>query len=342
MIFSDNILQQLVDEIGFRGTSLSAANQKSNSGLFYQDASPMIDLELIRDVQNDEQITDDGFGTLLQTMKEQAVTQSLSKVFNGKESFLSHVDIYPNEKSFFNTLPKYNKFVGLRLQQVHSDFMYMIPWVELTFDADTSLTLYLYNSNKPNTPIQTKEINVTGGESTIVELGWLIRDDLNYKGGTFYLGYFDNLVAANAYKKDYNAASLRVYSPYYSVEPVRMPYEGSRIDVRYATETSESFGLNIGINVYSDYTNLIYHNKSLFHQLFMFQMHEIVMQKIRYSRRSNIEQRFGNDISKYVDLDLYGNKEAGIVGIEDKLAAEVDNIQKALFPRTRINRKTLR
>lgn len=339
----DRILDKMSNEIGFRGESLSADNKKSNSGMFFQDASPLVEVSTINDVQNDAALTTIGLDALLTRMREQCVQQVLNKVLQGKTDFVLSNNLYPSEKTFKNTVSKRGKFVGFKLQPIHSRYIYSIPWVELCFDGVATFDIHLFNSNKPKAPLLTKSVTTVAGEATIVELDYIVGDGNDYKGGVFYLGYFDaDLGEVSAYQKDYDAASLRVLSPYYMVEPIELNHEGLVIDVGTVYETSETCGLNIGVNVLNDFTDLVLNNKRMFWQALQHQMHEIVLLMIKYSRRSNLEQRLTSDIVSYVDFELFGNSDAKITGVQNKLNNEIENIRKALFRESRITRDTLK
>jgi hypothetical protein len=343
MISPDKILAKMSNEIGFRGEDLSLDNQESKSGLMFQDVSPLIDLSYIRETHNETLISSDDFDDLLTSMRQQAVMQVVNKVFQGNQDFVLSTNLYPFEKSFTNLVPRYDKFVGFRIDSTLNGYACRISWVELSFDTDTEITLYLYNSNKPKTPLKQQTIEVIAGESVAFDLDWFIGDTATVKGGQYYFGYFDNSIGeANAYKKDHNVSNLAMRSNYYSVSPIALDHEGAEINVRGAVFHSETSGLNLGITVYNDYTELILNNKQLFWQAIQYQMHEIVLSQIKYSNRSNILQRIAADAVKYVDFELYGNPDSKIDGVQTKLNREIENIRKSLFYVPRIRKVTLR
>lgn len=345
MVRADKITLLMSNEIGFRGESLSLDNKKSNSGLYFQDISPLIDVEIIKNIQNDKTLSDEDIDDLLVTMRQQAVLQAVNKVFEGKHDFVLSVNLYPQEKSFKNTVPKYNKFVGFKITPVLKDHTIKIPWVELSFDGTCTFNLYLFNSNMPNTPIEYKEVTTVAGQSTIVALDWIIADDSAYKGGLFYLGYYDSVLGSvSAYKKDKASSNVGVYSPYFDIETMRMngDISDTTIDVDTVDLISETFGLNIGVSIFNDYTDLVVNNKSMFWQAIQHQMHEIVLLKIKYSNRSNSTQRLAGASVEDVDFQLLGNPDLKIDGVQTKLANEINSIKGALFYKPRISKVTLR
>jgi hypothetical protein len=349
MIRSDKIQTSLFGGVGFKNSDLAGYdivdddNQDSLSGLYFQDGSELVSVKYIKDSQENESITDEQFNVLLTNMQNSVILDVCNKVIDGQSDFITSLNLYPFEKAFDNVQEHKGKFVGFEIQPLSGSIICKIPYVELSFNEEATFDLYLYNSNLSKSPILTKSVTTTAGESKAVSLDWVVADDLTYKGGKFYLGYFDaDLGTAKAYKKDFNSANVAVRTPYFYVSPVNLSHDGTTINVRTRTYDSDIHGLNIGLDVYNDYTELIVRNKSLFWNSIQLQMHEKVLMMIKYSTRSNLVERIGRDNVKFVDLELYGNKEHGIVGIQHKLANSVSTLRKSLFHIPRVSKGTLR
>ena len=345
MIRTDKIQTGLFGGVGFRQPTLTGynivdeTNQGSTSGLYFGDSSELVTIKNIKDCQEDSDISDVNFNTLLTNMQKSVILDVCNKVIAGQSDFIYTSNLYPYEKSFKNTINPSSKFVGFEITPRQDCYVSSIPFVELCFDSIKTFNLYLYNSNKPKTPVQTKPVTTVAGESTIVILDWILADDTSYKGGTFYLGYFeDDLDGAKAYKRDHEESIFQVSTHYYSVEPCTLDYSGTTIDVTTRVYKSDTFGLNIGMNVYTDYTELILSNRNLFYQAIQLQMHEKILSLIKHSTRSNFTERTLKDI----DLELFGNSKFSIDGTIDKLNRAISQIQKALFYVPKITRATLK
>jgi hypothetical protein len=303
-----------------------------------------VSIKNIKDCQENPAITSVQFNTLLGNMQRSVILDVCNKVVNGQADFVSSNNLYPFEKSFANLVGKTGKFVGFEITQKKSgNVICKIPWVETSFDGVVTFNLYLYNSNLPTTPIQTKSITTVAGASKITILDWIVADDVTYKGGVFYLGYFDDdltvdEVEVSAYKKDHDLSILRVITPYYSVEPISLSATGATINVVGEAYESDTFGLNIGIDLYNDYTELILRNRNLFWNAIQLQMHEKVLMLIKYSTRSNITERISNEM---IDFELFGNSTLKISGVIDKLNNSISTLIKAFFPKPRISKATL-
>jgi hypothetical protein len=348
MIRIDKIQTALLGNVGFRDSDVtgysyvSDENQVSSSGLYFQDSSELVTIKNIHDCQQNSEITSDQFNTLLTNMQKAVILDVCNKVLSGRSDFIISTNLYPFEKLFDNTIDKKSKFVGFEIDQKAGSIICKIPWIELSFDSEVTFNIYLYNSNLPKSPIQTKSVTTTAGESKIITLDWMVTNDETYKGGAFYLGYFeDDIGSAKAYSKNYDLGDLKISTPYFDVEPMYLDYSGTKIDINSIVYESDPYGINIGVDVYTDYTELIICNKNIFWQAIQLQMHEKVLNLIRYSTRINSTKNISVDNIKKVDLELFGNKEAGIAGVLTKLEREIANIRKSLFWQSRISKRTI-
>ena len=345
MIRSDKITTAFFGSVGFRESTLpgipalSSENKESKSGLFFQDGNFLVELNNIYDCQNDIDITDDNFNALLNNMQNAVILESIRKVSERQSDFIQSSNLYPYEKSFESLLETDGRAVGFQITPCQKNgYILEIPWIELSFDTAKTFNVYLFNSNLPKSPIQTKSVTTVAGESVIADLYWHITDDSSYKGGKFYLVYFeDDLDGAKAYEKNYELSSYQVSTRFYDVCPVTMTHISKDIDVTSVHEQSETYGLNIGVNVYNDYTELFIRNKSLFYDLIMHQMTEKVLNLMITSTRTNITERINQ-----AKLALYGSTEHGIESSGAKIKRAVEDLKKMLFYQPIISKGTLR
>lgn len=351
MIRPDKIISGMSGSVGFRQpfnseyAIVNSENQLSASELFYQDASDFVSVENIIDCQSYSNISETDFNILLTRLQNDAVLKVCQKITSNESDLIQDINLYPYEKTFNNTIEPLSRFVGFKIEPnyINSKIINKIKWVELCLDSVVTFKLYLYNSNKPNTPIAEKEITTVANEAKIIQIdNWFIADDADYKSGYFYIGYFeDDLGSAKAIKKDYELSDYKVGTKYFYISPVTLTHTGSNIDVSSYTEESDTFGLNIGISVYNDYTELLISNKSLLYQAIQYQMGERILNLIRTSIRSNITERLNQEHINDISFDLYGNREAGIEGVTGKLKREINNIKNALFWKPAIRRNTM-
>lgn len=350
MIRPDRIKSEIFGGVGWRQTTLSgypviaSPNTNASSGLYFQDGTSFVTIQNIYDCQQDSKISDPNFNTYLTQLQESCILEVCQKINNKESDFIQSTNLYPYEKSFSNTIEHSEKFVGFQIDRKKQiNILGKINWIELTFDSVATFNIYLYNSNLPKTAIKTVSVTTVANESVIVSLNdWEIADNETFKGGTFYWGYFENdLNGAKAIKKDYELADLQVSTKCHYVTPISMDHSGLIIDITTVEEKSETYGLNFCIDTYNDYTELFIRNKNILFQAIQYQMAERVLNLVRTSIRSNVIERLNKDNINFIDFELYGNKEAGIVGITGKLNRVIDDIRKMFFYKSLISRRTL-
>lgn len=352
MIRPDKIKSNLFGGVGFRQSTLTgydivdAPNQVTSSGLFYQDASFLITVKNIKLTQENPSITDPKFNLILKQMQESVILDVCNKVIAGESDYLQSVNLYPFEKTFKNTLSVADKFSGFRIvPDYRNGLIAKLSFVELCFDSDVTFDLYLFNSNNPNTEIQTVEVNAKANEATIVDLGWFISDDTTHKGGVFYLGYFeDDLGGALPIKRDFEMADLGRSTKCFYVEPVKLEHTENVIDVSTYTEKSDTGGLNLGFEIYNDYTEFISKNKNLLWQAIQTQMAIKVLNLIISTTQSNATQRILKQLVNSAIIELHGasDKRTVIEGLTVKNERIIQDLKKQLFYKPLIQRRTIR
>lgn len=350
MIRPDRIKSEMFGGVGWRQTTLTgyptlnATNLESRSGLIFQDATSFITIQNIYDCQQDSSLIASDFNTYLENLQKAVILETCQKIESGESDFIQSVNLYPYEKIFKNTFEPSGKFVGFKVENTKNiNVLSKINWIELAFDSIATFYVYLYNSNKPSNYIKRVEVTTAANESVVVNLeDWELADSETFKGGTFYWGYFENdLGGAKALKKDYELSDYQVSTRCNYVAPVTLEHSGATIDVETIIEKSDTYGLNFCIDSYNDYTELFTRNKSMFYQTIYYQMAEKIYHLINVSVRSNEIERLNKDDVDRMAFELYGNAEAGIVGVMGKLTKIIESLKKTLFYKPLISRGTL-
>jgi len=353
MIRPDRIKSEIFGGVGWRQPINDGApvidedNLSATGNLYYQDGNSFVTIQNINDCQQYDTITDEQLNDYLTQLQESAILEVCQKISENETDFIQSVNLFPYEKSFKNTIEPSGKFVGFQIIPIKMvDMLSQINWIELAFDSVKTFNIHLYNSNLPGVPIKTQPVTTVANSSVIVSLtDWFIADGETFKGGTFYLGYFeDDLDGAKAIKRDYELSEVQVTTRCNYITPAILTHSGAIIDITTVSEKSQTYGLNFGMDIYNDYSELFIRNKSQLYQVIQYQMAEKVFGIIRSSVRSNITQRINKDngvLDAYA-FELYGNREAGIIGITGKLKRAVENLKKTFFYKPLIQRKTLR
>jgi hypothetical protein len=350
MIRADKLQAELFGGVGFRQPFepayqiVDSDNNQSDSGLYFQDANDFVTIQNIKDCQNYKDIEDDDFNDYLEILQKDAILKVCQKVTANESNLIQDVNLYPYEKSFTNTLDPASRFVVFQIEPTkRTDIINKIKWIEICLDSVRTFNIYLYNSNKPGSPIKTQPVTTVANQATIVNItDWFIADDTTHKGGNFYWGYFeDDLAGAKAIKKDYELSDYRIDTQYYCIKPVTMNYSGTTIDVESVTEQTDTFGLNFGMSTYNDYTELLISNQSSLWQCIQYQMAERVLRLIVTSIRSNITERLNKEHVGNINFYLYGDREQGIEGIEGMLKRSIKDLKRTLFYKPLISKATL-
>jgi hypothetical protein len=351
MIRSDKIKAQLFGGVGFRQPTLSgydivdAANQASQSDKYFQDSSRLVTIKNIKETQENKDITNEQFNDLLKQMQESVIEDVCDKITQKESDFIQSQNLYPFEKTFNNTLEVSNKFNGFRIEPTkRQEVITRLSFIELAFDSAVTFNIYLYNSNKPNGAIQTQVVTTIANESVIVALDWYLADNEAHKGGSYYVGYFeDDLAGAKPIKRDYELSTLDISSRCNYILPVKLDHTGNTIDVSTYDSQSDTGGLNIGIETYSDYTDLLIRNKNILWKAIQTEMGIKVLDMIKYSTRVNSDQRNLQISIQDINLELHGFKDEHTVieGLLKKNNRNISDIKQTLFPKSRIYTGTL-
>lgn len=334
--------------VGWRQSTLTgydivdAENLASASGYYFQDGSKLVTIKNIHEVQENDDISNDDFNTYLRTLQSACITDVLNKTFSGKPSFLENVSLFPYEQDYSNVMTLGSKFRGFKIDVGNNNrVLNQITSISLSFDAEDTFNIYLYHSSK-KTPIQTKSVTVTAGEDTKVVLNWeLPKRTKTRNGGVYYLGYNESEVTASPYLRDYDAANFQVPSNLACIDLLTLDINAGVIDVNSDTAQSDPGGISFEMSSYTDYTDLIVENLTLFDRAVMMQMAASVLEQIVFSTRSNITERItkGTQSAAYTQLNGLENAK----GLYTRIGWELSSLKKQLFPEMKqaITRVTL-
>ena len=352
MVRADKIKGSFFGEVGFRNSTItgydivSTENQESRSGLFFQDVSRLVTIQNIKDTQENPAISEAQFNDLLKQLQDTAILNVCNKVSHRESDFIQTNNLFPFEKTFKDVLDTGDRFVGFQVEPFYqANMISKISWLELSFDSSISFDIHLFNSNKPSTPIKMVNVTTIANEAVVINLqDWFIADSAEHKGGIFYLGYFESdLGGAKPIKRNYNTSNLQTQSKCYHVLPVSLNHVATTIDVSTVVNLSDTGGLNIGMDTYTDYTELFVRNKNLFVQAIQHEMAIEVLDLITKSTRANRTERIGNDFARQINMELYGYKDEHVfvAGLIAKHGRLISDLKKTLFFKPRISKGTL-
>lgn len=337
------VLNSLIGRIGWQQptiagfTTLTGLNVQSSSGRYFQDFHAIVRPDIIKQVQEDTQISDANFNALLLTMQQAAVMRSLNGVFN-KKDLLERKLLFERfgRQDYVNVINPSPTFVGVRITAPRDfDRAMQIDSLALLFNGNVSFNMYLFHDTQPGSPIATIPVTAVGGQQTIVNLNQFVLNwsDLN-KSGYYYLGYFQqdlgSVLAINEIIEVFN----QLYN--FGCTPVELLQIGSGINVNQVSFTIKSHGFNIQMSAFRDHTQQIVMNPYLFDELIGLNMAAYVIELIQNSTNSNYKQRLTQEASKmlYNDLNLAMSTEdfPYSTGIKKMIQREQWRVKKELYP----------
>ena len=348
------VLAELMGRIGWRQptvssftTTLSPANLGSTSGRYFQDFHPICSPEIIKNIQEDNLITDDNFNTLLQNWQQADILKALNGCFNKRELIETKLlferygrQDYPNP----NSNP--DSFVGIRITAPR-DFLktMQIDTLYLYFDTNVTFNLYLFHDTIAN-PVWSQSVSALANEQTVISFAdpLVLNYVKDHASGVYFLGYFQSDLgeaqAINEIVEKFND----LYS--FGLIPVELfrkilNSDVTQINVNNVAYTIKTHGMNIRCSSFRDHTQLIVKHAYLFDELIGLQMACMVIEAIGYSGRSNKSERITKDLTQSLLNDLNGvpNPYGGApisYGLRNQVQREINRVKADLYPKEKI------
>jgi hypothetical protein len=322
--------------------TISAENLATSSGMYFQDYSAMVTIRNIYDCQEDAEISDADFNTLLTNLTNAAIVKILNAIYSS-EDFIENKVLYPYEKDWANTIDNTTSFVGFEIDcPTRKDLLWTINKIFTSFDSADTVKILLFSSNK-NAPLQSQEISVSELTDTETDLDWDLSKFDN-AGGKFYIGYLRSGLTAKAINREYELANRMACFNTLKIQPIIVnDWDAETLfDVNNVENVSETFGLNFDITAWKDYTNVIVKNKNKFTSAIGYQVAADVLELILHATRSNRIQRLKEGHVLFELEGLVGEDFPRTLGINQKLAKEIKELRDNFIRPREITRSTLR
>jgi hypothetical protein len=327
-----SVLPVLFGRLGWStGSGLNTDNTTSNSGRRFDDSTfhAAVSVANVKDIfpiQTDY----DAFFT---SQQNAAITKALSSVFSQPE-FKEQVFIY--DPLYDYTFPEANtgKAVGYKIELSKSfDMAYKINSLQLYFDSVRTFNVYLFKHGS-KIPLKTQSVTTVANERNTVSLtDWI----LNYKEAqTYYVVYFQSdLTITKALMEDVSPTTTY----FFDACPFTATTSGTNFD-RNALNyfMGVSYGLNLQVSSFKDYTQHILNQPHLFDELIGLTMAQTVLENIIYSTESNAKERIlKTQVTEFgIQLDLNGqvpiSESPKIPGLKQRIDREVKRIKEAFYP----------
>lgn len=359
MLFSQDVINALFGRVGFKNNPAQAKyavnvdNQESRSGRYFKDFHPLATQKVYADTMEFDNYSNDFLNEELTSLQKSAISAVLNNVFN-VEDLLEQFELYQLSDNAMTELENTDQFVGFRFK-IANDISkaVRINSVSLLFNQDVTFKLYCYNRDK-RTKVWEKEVTVMAYELTQVQIDDLVlRAVDNTANGLIYdFGYYqtdlgtakalnDNSVCLN------NGFLWRAQSFQADLASISNNPDDFYKDYvsRYAvTYNSNSYGLNLEVGGYNDYSNVIVKNQPLFDEAIGYQVAQLILSQAMYSTRSNGTERLTNERIKMAsdDLNISGPTDQVPLnpGIKSKLSAAIRQLRKNFLSKPLLQKTT--
>lgn len=329
-MFSRSSINNFVGLVGFQNPTnaeyinVSTANQTARSGRYFTD-SPFCKIEFIRDCQDDPNINDTEFNTILDKIQKNAILNVCDSVFDTND-YLDRDFVFPFPVNNQNaeTLPA--GWVGFRIYKCEG-VAFKINRLVTNFQTVGTFTLLLHNSINP-TALYSQAVTITtaGYQEITLTDEWIVNTK---EEGEFFLGYVVNDTVP--YKRDYQRSNEQAYFKDLTIEPIYVSgHSGTSLfDLNDIDGMSQNPGINPDITVYKDYTDEIKQNEIVYSPAIQMAGFIEIMKIIIASRRINESTLITKDLINQVIFELEGNENAKIYGLRYRYEKEIEKLKKA-------------
>lgn len=311
------------------------ANQASTSGRYFNDGSfhSSCTIQNLKDTQEDDQISDEEFNTLLTNLKRSTILSCVNSVFDKIEAIESGL-IYQRSNVPASFEPEYinntGKFCGIRINIGQGNYAVVIDSLTLLLDSAKTLNIYIYKDFK-NAPLATIPITTVANEETSVSVARVLNHlSSENKGGAYYIGYYqDDLGDARAIDCSPCVNQFRVFG-FCSLEATTNDATG--FDKFNYSANYKTYGINLEMSSYYDYTDAIVKAAHQFDEYIGLSMAAKVIERVVVNNRINdTAVQAGSNVSKlYDELNIEPANAQGMPlspGIKSRLRKELKRLQ---------------
>lgn len=313
---------------------LTAANTTSRSGRFVTD-NEFCKIELLKDSQDFEAISDADFNTLLTNKQKDSIVNVCDRVFN-KPDFIDRGLYYQYAYNKANTvtLPT-TSFVGYRINvSLKNNVAVSLKRVLLDFATTGTIKILLFNTAQ-KAPLFEKEIVITTDHQE-VELDWILDNTNGIHKGDYYVGYLTDGITAAPYERDYDRSDIERTYTHLDIDKVKFTGHNTELlpsDLEAEESMDEHNGLNFDITVLDDFTDLIINNEALFATAIQMDLQINCLSVIVASIRSNRNERMGGQMIAQMITAVEGtgpDSTVKITGLNRQLSRSIAFIQEEI------------
>jgi hypothetical protein len=264
------------------------------------------------------------FNGCLTRLQNSAILNSLSAVFD-EDTLIEQSMIFNRRADNSTSVDRVATKMGYKIVLSRdASYCSVIRSVSLLFAESGSIELIFSHSTAGELMRKTIEVDANVEQVEQIDLPLFYTSD-KYKGGFFFVWFVTDLLPVELEYSDFNTTKL------FRAEP----FEGD--DLNDVSHTSRTYGLNLEICSYQDFTQVIKSSQYVFDTLIGLQMAATVMELIINSTRSNRTERITKEaIARlYTDLNqMYPTPEFPYsTGIRGQIAREIKRVKKNMLPK---------
>lgn len=321
---------------------LDARNLSATSGRYFTEGHELVSVNNIRDSQEDPLISDYDFNQYLQQLDSNAIMRCLPAIFN--EPFIEHRLCYIRrayQQNVLIPLTAGGSFCGYRIVVAPGNYAVVFNAISLFFNGVATFNIYLFN-DLILAPVKQIQVTTVANSQTKVNLDWAVNYiQENNNGGIWYIGYFDKdlpVVGGIQVQAIDEQLNLWENSLVWGGTPFTSPITtGINFNRRYVGTVFYSYGLNVEMSSYSDYTELIVKNPQILDEVRILTYAITVLGIIKNGTRSDNLQRILEDKMTNINLDLNLAKTTNdfpfVSGLKEQLSRSLKTIKDSFKPK---------
>lgn len=315
--------------------TLSADNFLSYSGRRYDGVHPMVTLNNLYYTQENADITDEQFNTYLAALDQDVTMRVLNAVFN-RPPLIEHKLSFNRSNWMFNrTITNVDNVVGYKINIGPGDHAVCFNAVSLYFDGAATFDIYLFN-DLIEAPVKQKTVTTVANTQVKVQLDWVVNYNSDFtNGGIWYIVYFQrDLGTVHAVDEQLN---MWTDTKMFGVIPVQSRRIGDlNFNRNNPSSAYNSYGLNLEMSSYRDYTRMCVTNPSLFDEARILMMGVTALETIKYSTGTNTTQKQAERKAAEISLDMNIERPTTdfpyASGIKAQLRRELERLNKVVMP----------
>jgi hypothetical protein len=327
---------------------------RSESGLHFQSAHPLITYLNMRDCCEDEDTSNNApaFSEWLGRKRDDALKNAFARLWQKKRLYeqtktvLEETRLFSSPANVGDRVIKLGRFVGFQVSASRDvNVATVLKKIGLQFtERQAGLPIYVYHSSRDEA-LAMRTVDVSNANTPV----WQGFDfTLKYDNGekdfntVWFIGYYEDDLTGQALSLKTDGGSggcgscggrekyyQREYNKYITVSPFYVDSGNLRPDRRLwdipdmVFDKKHSWGLNFKVSAQCDLTALICSNRELFLNMYYYQFAVLMLSEIGYSTRNN-ERKEKVKVSALFDLDDREN--GGSTGMKTLAEREIDAV----------------